>query len=149
MASFKILDIFARDGQLVVKVEHYNPDNTVWFMEHYIWQGREGLKQKRATNALGQPLMDNGLMAPSTVLQGSPDLVIYLLPLGRTWLRRPGPYMVDDSILNVIRSIHQQRLASGWPSRSNRLSPFKHTTYDDIGVLVLITQFMRLVGWIE
>lgn len=144
MALFKIIDIFVHDDQLVVKVEHYNPDSTVWFVEHYTWQGREGLKQKRATNALGQPLLNNGAVAPSTIaLDGR---VIYSLPLGRDWLRLPGTHLTAEAILGVIRSIHQQRLATGWAIKLARLPAFKAIPEDTLGVAALRLQFQGLIG---
>lgn len=147
MASFKILDIFVHDGQLVAKVEHYKPDNTVWFVEHYTWQGREGLKQKRAVNDLGQLLLDNGAVAPTIPRPSDPRELSYVLPVGRSWARRSGTHMVQESILSVIRSIHQQRLGSGWSeSATDPLPTFKPSIDDTLGVSVLLTTFIGLKG---
>lgn len=145
--DFMIVDVFTQDGQLVVKAEHYHPTGALWFVEHYTWQGREGLKQKRATNALGQPLLDDGTVAPSTTNPGPPVQVIYWLPDGRSWLRLPAPHMVNHSILTTIRSIHRQRLTSGWPQgKIDRLPAFKFSPEDEAGCPVLLTKFRLLVG---
>jgi hypothetical protein len=145
--DFKIVDVFTQDGQLVAKAEHYHPSGALWFVEHYTWQGREGLKQKRATNALGQLLLDDGTVAPSTTRPGPPVEVIYSLPAGRSWLRQPAPHMVNDSILATIRSIHQQRLASGWPQgKVDQLPGFKPDSTDESGAETLRLKFQILIG---
>ena len=146
--QFEILDVFQQDSQLVVKVRHHNPDGSAWFVEHYTWQGREGLKRKRATNALGQLLLDDGTVAPTEVVRrGPPDKVSAFLPAGRTWLLRPGPHMDESSILSIIRSVHQQRRITGWPQgKVDNLPVFKHNTSDNNGVEILRTKFQGLIG---
>ena len=144
--DFKIVDVFVTDGQLVVKAEHYQAGGALWFVEHYIWQGREGLKQKRATNALGQLLLDDGTVAPATPDPDRPGRRIAFLPAGRDWLRQPAPHMDDSSILNQIRSTHRQRVASGWPTTIDRLPSFKPTLADGLGVETLRLKFQSLIG---
>jgi len=148
--DFKIIEVYASSGHLVVTAEHYNANGSLWFVEHYTWQGREGLKQKRATNALGQLLLDNGTVAPTEVRRGPPDELAAFLPPGRNWLRQPAPHMVDDSILSVIRAIHKQRLASGWPQgKVDTLQTFKSASTDHAGVTVLLAKFRSLIGRAE
>jgi hypothetical protein len=146
--DFKIVDVFTQDGQLVVRAEHYHPTDaaSVWFVEHYTWQGREGLKQKRATNALGQLLLDDGTVAPVEVQPGPPDKLVPFLPAGRDWLRQPAPHMVDDTILATIRSVHRQRRASGWPTTTDRLPSFKFSPADALSVETLRLKFQGLIG---
>ena len=60
--DWKIIEVYASSGHLVVTVEHYNPGpapQALWFIEHYLFQGREGMRQRRAANALGQILLDD------------------------------------------------------------------------------------------
>ena len=148
--DFKIVDVFTQDGQLVVKAEHYHPSGVLWFVEHYTWQGREGLKQKRATNALGQLLLDDGTVAPSTTHPGPPAEVIYSLPAGRTWLLRPGPHMDRSSIVKTIRKIHKQRLVSGWPQgQMDPMCRFKFNGDDTTGCTGLRSHFQTLIGYQE
>jgi hypothetical protein len=145
--EFKIVDVFTHDGQLVVTVEHYNPNGSFWFLEHYTFQGREWSKQKRATNALSQLLLDDGTVAPTNPGVGAGDPPQPFLPPGRTWALRPGPHMDDSSILDTIRSIHQRRLVSGWPQGSiDRLGPAKPSPQDTTGAPALAAHFQHLKG---
>jgi len=148
--DFKITEVYISSGHLVVTAEHYNANGSLWFVEHYTWQGREGLKQKRATNALGQLLLDDGTVAPVAVRRGPLDELVAFLPPGRNWLRQPAPHLVDDSILGTIRSIHKQRLATGWPQgKVDTLRTFKPAPTDHAGVAVLLAKFRLLVGRTE
>lgn len=146
--DFRIVDVYLSSGQLVVTAEHFNPDGSAWFTEHYTWQGREGLKQKRATNALGQLLQDDNTVAPTRVTRrGPPDETEQFLEAGKTWKLRPGPHMVDDSILSTIRSIHRQRLATGWPQgKIDQLPTFKSGPADNLGSDALKLRFQGLIG---
>lgn len=148
MPNFAITDVSAQDGHLVVTAEHYNADGSVWFTENYIFQGREWHKRKRAANALGQLLLDDGAVAPTTVRRrGPPDELEPFLPAGRTWKLRPGPHMVDDSILSVIASTHQRRLASSYPQgHVDRLGSFKAAPEDTSGAADLAAHFLHLKG---
>lgn len=146
MADFRIVDIFTQDGQLVVKAEHFRPDGSAWFTENYTWQGREGLKQKRATNALGQLLLDDGTVAPSDPDPNVPGRRNFRLPPGRTWALRPGPHMDESSILSTIRSIHRQRLLTGWPNTVDRLGNFRPKPEDVTGCPALLARFQALLG---
>lgn len=152
--AFTITEVFTQDGHLVVKADHFRPDGSAWFTENYTWQGREGLKQKRATNALGQLLLDDGTVAPSTVRRGPPDEVEYILPPGRQWARRSGTHMVDDSILSVIRTTHRQRSTTAYPSRIDQLrtpvgAGLAPPPADVAGCPALLAKFQTLIGWTE
>jgi len=146
--AFKIIEVYVSSGHLVVTAEHYRPDGSAWFTEHYTWQGREGLKQKRATNVLGQLLLDDDTVAPTEIVRrGPPDETRQVLPPGRAWKLRPGPHMVDDSILGTIRSIHKQRLVTGWPQGAvDRLTTYKYSSADQQGCETLRARFQALVG---
>ena len=153
MADFKILDIFAQDGQLVARVAHYHPaaPAAVWFVEHYTWQGCEGLKRKRATNALGQLLQDDDSVAPTRLKQSERperlDNVEQFLAAGRTWKLRPGPHMVEDSILIRIRGIHKERLLSGWPhGQADVLGRCRGSPDDTLGAPALLAHFRYMIG---
>ena len=145
--DFRIVEVYISSGQLVVRAEHFKPDGSAWFTEHYTWQGREGLKQKRATNALGQLLQDDDSIAPTRIIRrGPPDEVEQFLEAGKTWKRLPAPHMVDDSILGTIRSIHRQRLATGYPNRIDQLRAPTPTAADVAGCPVLLAKFQVLIG---
>ena len=143
---FKILEVFTQNGQLVVKAQHYNADGSVWFVEHYTFQGREGVKQKRAVNALGQLLLDDDTVAPTEL--DSPGVTRRaVLPVGRQWKFRPGPHMDNGSILSVIQSTHRQRVAAGWPQgQADQLPAFTTTPVDDAGASTLLAKFLPLIG---
>ena len=149
MLAAKVTDVFQQDCHLIVRAEHYHPDGTFWFLENYRWQGREGLKRKRVTNTAGRLLMDNGKVAPLRIEDGDSTPVAYL-PKGREWARRSTPHMDEDSILDTIRSIHRQRLTSGWPQGTvdlvSRISPDKIRQQDRDGCPQLINKFAYLVG---
>jgi hypothetical protein len=148
MADFKIVQVFEKDCQMVVQVEHNHADGSFWHLEHYVHQGREGLRQKRATTRDGIPLMDNDQIAPLVdIVEGAITRQDRRLPPGRTWKLRPGPHLDDDSILETIREIHSLRLLSGWPQGSvDKLSTSKHSDADKAGCPSLTAHFQRLVG---
>lgn len=138
---FNITEVRICDCHLLVKVEHLNDDDSIWFREQYVWQGREGVKQKQATNSDGEPLMDDGNVVPT---RGDPPE--YYLPEGRSCAMRPGPHMDDDSILSTIRDDHAQRQGgfvgyNGW-----RDEHFGIGDHDEEGCDILLEQFERLVG---
>jgi len=112
---FRITDIFLLDCQLIAHVEHLHPDGSFWFSEHYRWQGREGSKRQRMVDDEGFMLMDNGERAPLPDSLTPRDIPEAYLPDGRDWAWRDAPSMNESSILDTIRSIHQQRLITGWP----------------------------------
>ena len=39
--AFRIVDVRAEQGQLVVEAQHFYPDGSHWFYNLYTWQGRE------------------------------------------------------------------------------------------------------------
>ena len=145
--DFKIIDVQNQDSHLIVCVEHYHVNGTLWFTENYVWQGREGLKQKRATDADGQILLTDGTVAPS--LTNNAGIVEQYLPEGKSWQLRPGPHMDDEAILTTIRDIHKDRLVSGWPSTTDTLSPCSCTNEDVDGCDTLVSKFTSLIGYEE
>ena len=131
----------------MVQVQHYNADGSPWFVEHYTWQGREGLKQQRRVNALGEPLLDDGSVALKVVKKGPPEEVTWLLSDGHQWGYNARPRLSEASILGVIQATHKERLASGWPQGMvDRLGSFKHSVDDDTGCTTLATFFAALKG---
>lgn len=154
MPDFTILAVATRDGHLVVDVEHFDVVGAHWFYEDYVFQGREGLKRKRTTNAMGELLMDDGRVAPTRLDPDDPAGLTsgQYLPVGRTWQLQSTPWMGDESILTTIRSIHAQRLVSKFPGKDNRLTPnskLKPSGDDTGGVGQLLTKFSRLVDYSE
>ena len=146
MPDFKILDVFADNARLVVRAEHYNADGSVWFTEHYRWQGREGLKRKRQTNSDGGYIMDDGNVAPLMPVDVVNGIAEPYLPDGRTWARYDIPYMDEGSILGTIRSTHDDRLVSGWPQGSvDVMSPTGQAQdRDEAGISTLVSLFSSL-----
>ena len=144
--DFKIVNVFEQDCHLVAQVEHYHPDGSFWHLEHYRWQGREGLKHGRQMNARGQLLMDNGEVAPLKMVG---RLEQAYLPVGRAWARESTPYLNEECILQTIRSVHADRLVSGWPQGSvdilGRTRPDK-LQEDWDGCAQLVTKFAYLKG---
>ena len=140
---FNIAEVSVCDCHLLVKVEHLNDDGSPWFWEQYIWQGREGIKQNRASNPDGEFLMDNGEVAPFLEDVRHPE---QYLPDGRTWARRPGTHMDNSSILGAIREVHQQR-QGGFVGYNGWITPsLEHRTDDEDGCAILLDRFSGLVG---
>jgi len=152
--DYRIVDVFINDFRLCVKADHYHPDGSFWFTEHYTFLGREGLKQKQATDAQGNVLMDDGTPAPTRaggrVPINASERIPYL-PSGRSWKYRPGPHMSDNSILEAISSIHKQRLVTGWPQgKVDSLKPRRAssmTQADRDGCAILNVAFQHLIGY--
>ena len=145
--NFRIIDVFAQDSQLVVKAEHFHPSGAFWFTEHYIWQGREGLKRQRKLNALGAPLLDDGTPAPTRARTERPDQTEYYLPTGRQWGYNEWPRLSETGVLRTIEEIHQQRVLTGWPQgRIDVLGKCRPNYLDPAGILVLLPHLKNLVG---
>ena len=139
MAAFKIQAVRKRDGHLVLDVTHFRPNGSAWFQESYVFQGREAHKFKTLLNDAGEPLMDNGRVAPQDPEGG------WFLPEGRTWQPSTTPHFQRASILSVIRSIHRRRLQSGWPERDDRLrSRLASGLSDDSGIDALLTRHVEI-----
>ena len=62
--AFRIVDVRAEQGQLVVEVQHFYPNGNHWFYELYTWQGREAYKYPRVTNEAGELLLEDNTVAP-------------------------------------------------------------------------------------
>jgi hypothetical protein len=149
---FRIVDIRAEYGQLVVEAQHFNPDGTHWFFEHYTWQGREQYQQPRFTDQLGTDLKtrsfikSDGREAPIRVNdQGERE---YYLPAGEGWLRENRPHLDNDAILSVISQIHSHRTTTGWTRGKLRLTthPVDSNQADRDGVELLKDRFARLTN---
>ena len=83
---FRIVDIRAEYGHLIVEAQHFNPDGSHWFYELYTFQGSEAYKHPRLTNELGRLFLKRtGHVAPSAI--DSEGRRIYTLPAGEQWLR--------------------------------------------------------------
>jgi hypothetical protein len=155
MADFKILGVYDQDCHLVVRVEHHHADGSFWFIENYVHDGREGIRQKRKVNGAGLLLMDDGNVAP--LVNPDPptrkagkvrmeDTAQYL-PEGRTWDYHPAPWMDENSVLSVIRDIHGQRLVTGFPQgQVDSAERMSHTDEDERGCEALVNKFLYLVG---
>ena len=142
MPEFKVLDVRAHNGQLLVRVEHFDASGSHWFFEDYTWQGREGLKRKRQTNPQGKLLLADGTVAPSNAKGDQ------YLPGGREWAYLPPPIMDNEAIVSVIRQVHQSRLITGAPYADGRLrtSVPPGTPRDNAGIGLLASKFAGLRG---
>jgi len=138
--DFKIIAVYEQDCHLVLRVEHYL-DSLPWYKDDYIWQGREGLKRKRKTNANGSLLMDNGRVAPLR------DEEPYL-PAGRNWARYGMPHMDDGSILETIKVAHRRSVENGRPYADGTIGTAKLTFEDRdyTGCSQLVAKFAHLPG---
>lgn len=148
MPDFKIVGVSQVSHCLVVRVEHYHPDGSLWFIENYRFQGREGLKHKRDTDAEGFILMDDGNRAPLRAVPNLPSTMAEYLPAERGWARKTETHMDENSILDTIRSIHAQRLVSGWPQGAvDVLSQSTSAIQRDVdGCSALMARFTALIG---
>jgi len=153
MADFKILDVFEKNWHMIVLVEHYQPDDSFWFTEHYIFSGVEGVKRKRTTNSDGECIMDNGEVAPTHKITSDrpykPGISAQYLPEDRDWAREPAPHMTVDSILSTIRDTHRRRTESGWSVQKDSLPPLSKNAVNQDGVDVLISTFGSLKEYTE
>jgi hypothetical protein len=159
MADFTILDVFDNDCHMVVKVQHLHDDDAPWHIEYYYFQGREGLKHKRVTDAEGFILMDDGAVAPKRdrpIRQVGEPATLHnqeqYLPSGRDWARHPEPHLDVESILNVIRNQHTARSVDTETIQRQRddvLIPMKHNEQDTQGYVILVNHFQSLIGRTE
>lgn len=143
MPDFKILSVSQQDGCLIVQGEHYHLDGSLWFVENYLFQGREGLKHKRVTDEQGHLLMGNGDRAPTRIV--NKEMQQYLPP-GSTWMRRSEPHLDEVGIVGVMRSIHNQRLSEGWPHMVDVLSTCTAQGVDINGIDSLFLAHQGLAG---
>ena len=147
--DFRIIDVFPQDSHLCVKVEHNHANGSFWFLEHYVWQGREGLNRKRTTDAQGRFLMDDGNPAPTQVVRAGllDESEVAYLPAGRTWALQPGPHLSEDEILNTIKATHRRHLGGGWPQgKIDVLSAKKPNAQDQGGIGALVSKLGALKG---
>ena len=145
MSHIEIINRFEQDGHFIVEAEHYHEDGSIWYSEHYRFGGKQGHTHKRATNASGEILLDDGTVAPTQVIEG--DEVAYLPP-GRDWARRPEPHMDDSTIWSAILSDHEQRVAAGYAGGRNVLSRqnVENEAYLHAGCEVLMERFDDTIG---
>ncbi len=62
--AFRIVDVRAEQGQLVVEAQHFYPDGSHWFYNLYSWQGLEEYKNPIVSNEGGDLLLEDGSIAP-------------------------------------------------------------------------------------
>ena len=148
MPDFRILDVLDHDCHLAVKVQHLHDDGSSWYVEHYLFQGREGLKHKRSTNAAGRLLMDNDEEAPEgdspeklPEEAAGPHNQAQFLPEGREWKRNSEPHLHEESILNAIRQHH---IICSEPD-----APVQQDDVDRQGCEALAAYFQYLRGYQE
>ena len=142
-SDFRILDIRSEYGQMVVEVQHFNPDGSHWFYENYTFQGREEYKKEIAVidgklflevyNPEFSDFYQPGLMEEAPIRGLPPEAYAlppnretqplnetqliefeYYLPEGKSWLYSRHPNLDVQSILSVIQKIHRERNDSGW-----------------------------------
>ncbi len=141
--DYRITDVRAQDGHLVVEVDHFNPDGTLWFAETYLWQGREGNKFLVAVDAQGRRLMDNGLPVPE--VPSSTGGFVEELPPAREFKRTTEVHLSNEAILHTISSIHKRGQSTG-RSKPQALGRIPHSDRDEQGVARLHAKFCSLVG---
>ena len=135
---FRIIEVRAEYGHLVVEAQHFKPNGSHWFYENYTFQGREAYKHPRVTDASGRLFLKaHGREAPKTVSADGVDT--YYLPEGTEWMRYSRPHLAADSVLGVIQAIHEQRRRTGWTRGQYRLTthPLDYTPSDALGANTL------------
>ena len=65
--AFRIVEVRAEQGYLVVEVQHFKPDGSHWFYDLYSWQGREEFNKSNVLNLNGEKLLEDGSVAPYIV----------------------------------------------------------------------------------
>jgi hypothetical protein len=162
---FRVIDVRAEYGHLIIEAQHFYPDGSHWFYENYTFQGREQDNRPRITDELGpRPRFRNprekgirrgNLAAPRTrlflagdgrVAPTRPDAFgneQHYLPEGATWLRHNRPHLSQQGMLSVIRSVHRQRTEGGWTKGGQRLTthPLDATEQDRRGARLLKQRF--------
>ena len=120
---FRIIGIEAEYGQMIVEVQHFNPDGSHWFFEHYTFQGREGLKF-------------------TPVLKS--EVVVYDSFTRK--FRGDDLYLDREGILSIVESIHLKRLETGWSYGKTRLvtTPLNFRDIDIRGLDLLVSRFKFL-----
>jgi len=141
--NFRIVDVRAEYGQLIVEVQHFNSDGSHWFFEDYTFQGREEFKRPRVIDTQGRLFLDTYAEAPKRSSSGQDE---YYLPTGAEWLRSNRPHLDSEGILSVIQSVHEQREVTGWSKGRFRLTvtPLDGRQDDRRGAAVLAARFQGL-----
>ena len=145
-AHFKVIDVRAEYGHLVVEAQHFHPDGSHWFYETYTWQGREQDKHPRVVGPKGELYLASGVEAPKSA--DTEGILHYYSPEGEGWLRQSGPFLAEDSILGLIASIHQRRGDSSYTDGQYRVTthPLDSTSADITGAPYLKQRFAYLAG---
>ena len=143
-ADFRIVDIRAEHGQLVLEVQHFDGvghgDDNHGYFEDYTWQGREWYARPRVTDQNGRLFISTGAEAP---FQYIGEYKSYHLPAGETWLRYSEPHLALPDIYQTIAAIHVDRRATGWDRGQYRkiVTPLDYTAEDETGAVYLVNHF--------
>jgi hypothetical protein len=150
--AFRIIDVRAEYGHLIVEVQHYAPDGSHWFYENYTWQGREQFNRPRVMDRLGVGdterffLKSDGRVAPARLnLERKQE---HYLPEGEEWLRHNYPNLTDDKVTFIIQYWHNIRQGTEWTRGKQRLTthPMDYTGEDAAGARRLKTRFSSLIN---
>ncbi len=139
----RIVDVRAEYGQMVVEVQHFHPDGSHWFFEHYTYQGRQYFQRPWLLDAEGFPQLASGGRAQ--LRDGNKNTP--LLRTGESLLRENRPHLEDQSVFDVIQMIHAQRLITGWTHGAQRLttSSLDSSFLDRAGASPLVSRFQSLI----
>ena len=143
---FRVIDVRAEYGHLIVEVQHFHPNGSHWFYENYTFQGREQYRRPRVTDEGGRLFLKRtGREAPKRAV-GRDGVARHYLPPGREWLRHNRPHLDRHAILGVIREIHDSRVTSGWDRGVKRLTTHRldGSTRDWAGARRLAARFARM-----
>ena len=146
--DFRIVDVRSEYGQMVVEVQHFMPDGSHGYFEHYTFEGREETKHPRARDSNGHwLLLENGRVAPFRLNTVYNRFEQYLPP-NHSWQRQNRPHLNNDSILGVIQSVHETRDPATWPKGNLRLttSPLEGSEIDYANVATLTARFQGLIN---
>lgn len=143
--AFRIVDVRAEYGQMVVEVQHFLPDGGHAYFELYTFQGRENTKHPKVVNADGFVLLKTGEIAPFRATRFG---LRQYEPEGREFARESFPHLEDDSLLRVIQKIHGLRDPETWPKGELRLTtaPLNGTLEDYANADQLSQRFQGLIN---
>ncbi len=134
--AFRILNVKAEYGHVVVEIEHMNPDGSRDYMENYVVRGKEWWIRPWARNEHGQALLSNGSVAPyrisPTALENGRGLIEQYAPVGMSWQYSSIPRLDINDIAQIAARTHTQRSDTGWGRGDLRLltAPLDYTVGD-------------------
>ena len=117
--AFRIGNVKAEYGHIVVEVSHLNPDGTHRYWENYVIRGKEWFKKPRVTDSEGRLLLDTGEVAP--YLFNDFGELRQSLPDGKDWKYQELPFLEFESFTLAATTKHIERENIVWEKGTKRL----------------------------